>query len=108
MDTQGKQDKLHPRKPVPRGGSAIGVPKGDAVGGRKKNSAYAVPHAHKENVSSTAGSFPSQQPSVARGKQQVPRQPLVPYDQNDSQDQDSGQNFPYGPGVQGGFGRLAG
>ena len=105
-DTQGKQEKLHPHKPVHRGGSAIGVPKGDKKGGRAKNSAYAVPHAHKENVDARGGSFPAQNPSVAKGKAQIPMQPLVPYDQNDTQDQSAGASYQLG-GQQGGFGRLA-
>lgn len=96
-------DKKHPQ-PVKREGSAIGVPGSKGTQhGIKKNSAYAVPHAHQMGQTQ-AGSFPSQSPSAGRAKQQVPIQPIVPFDQNDMQDSQSAQGGTSMPGA--GFGRL--
>lgn len=97
------QDRKHPQ-PVKRGGSEIGVPgKGGKSGGLKKDSSYAVPNSHQMPTGS-AGSFPSQNPSAGRAKQQVPIQPIVPFDQNDMQDSQSAQGGTSQPGA--GFGRL--
>jgi len=106
MDTQGMQSKLHPM-PVKRQGTAIGVPKGNMpTGGRKKDSGYAIPNAHKENVQQTGSPFPSGN-AMPSNTPQVNQQPRIPFDQLAAQKSGSGQSFPYGSGKAGfGFDRL--
>jgi hypothetical protein len=130
------RDRKHPQ-PVQRQGSAIGVPKGAGGkadfattskgpatkvaegppgGGRKKDTAYAVPSRnrnsgteHQENTTSQAGGSLPGSGMPAASNPAVFMQPHIPFDQNNVQTQGSGQGFPYGS-QRGGFGfdRLRG